>query len=407
MIRFKLNKPFWVAYFLVFLVLLGIQQEGFSAEKIYGEGTPFAYTNAQNLSEKLTVGHFEKTGQMHYSRFAPGVIKLKDGRVLVFGGQQDTHSADFRIGEKRPMRAEIYDPKTGQYSLTGDVAVGRVDYGYDLLKDGRVIIAGGQIGMKTLSEIEVYDPKSEKFSVVAQLRVPRKGPNVKTLPNGKVLIIGGNMYEKTAELFDPETNKIELLKSEMSEWRRIVNAIVLGDGRVFVCGASHFAPVTDIFDYRDLKFKPVAPMLDNRLSTMIVQLTTGEVLIAGGLLNLDPTKPTYFKTIYTSLIYNPKNNEWRYSKSLIKLPAAEGNSVLLDNGKVLIGGVGDKIPYLKPEFTSLQLYDPKMDTIEALGYMKVRYYNPKFIKLNNGNVLIVGKSTDKNTAFDTEIYVPN
>jgi len=63
---------------------------------------------------------------------------LQDGRVLVVGGEDDQH--------KVLATAELYDPSTGSFSLTGSMAEERqAQYSTaTLLLDGRVLMAGAR-----------------------------------------------------------------------------------------------------------------------------------------------------------------------------------------------------------------------------------------------------------------------
>jgi Kelch motif len=69
---------------------------------------------------------------------------LSDGTVLVIGRSHSVTSA------------ELYDPATGTWTLTGSLTTPR--YGYHtatLLSDGRVLVAGGRYNV---ASVEVYDP---------------------------------------------------------------------------------------------------------------------------------------------------------------------------------------------------------------------------------------------------------
>jgi hypothetical protein len=57
--------------------------------------------------------------------------------------------------------AELYDPVTGTFSNTGNMATDRRDHTTTLLNDGRVLIAGGIEGFPSgvpLSSAEIYHP---------------------------------------------------------------------------------------------------------------------------------------------------------------------------------------------------------------------------------------------------------
>ena len=75
---------------------------------------------------------------------------LADGTVLVAGGYSGGSLSS----------AEIYDPKSGTFSVTGSMAVSRYFHTATVLADGTVLVAGGSSGSGSLASAEIYDPKS-------------------------------------------------------------------------------------------------------------------------------------------------------------------------------------------------------------------------------------------------------
>ena len=124
---------------------------------------------------------------------------LHDGRVLIAGG--GTHSST----------AELYDPKSGTFRSTGNMATNRADHTATLLQDGRVLVAGGHAGpngpISGLASAETYDPRSGKFAQTGDMTTGRMEDTATLLPDGSVLFVGGvknvtEPYLSTAELFN-------------------------------------------------------------------------------------------------------------------------------------------------------------------------------------------------------------
>ncbi|HEY3054122.1 MAG TPA: kelch repeat-containing protein [Thermoanaerobaculia bacterium] len=75
------------------------------------------------------------TGPMKIARGGHQATLLRDGRVLVSGGSDDSGNA---IGP-----AEIFNPVTGAWSMAHANVVPRIGHAAVLLRDGRVLVVGG------------------------------------------------------------------------------------------------------------------------------------------------------------------------------------------------------------------------------------------------------------------------
>jgi hypothetical protein len=118
---------------------------------------------------------------------------LENGRVLVAGG----------MGMGRYNDAFLFDPLSNTFSRTGSMTWARDAHVSVRLKDGRVLMVGGDgwsCGGNFCSfsgsviEAELYDPATATFSYVGNTNVRRTAASGTLLANGDVLITGGLSY---------------------------------------------------------------------------------------------------------------------------------------------------------------------------------------------------------------------
>ena len=157
-----------------------------------------------------------RVGDMSASRSGHAAAVLDDGRVLVTGGFGRSGGS-----------AEIFDPVTQRFSLTGKLVTSRAQHSATLLEDGKVLIVGGC----TTRSAEVYDPAGGIFSrTQGQMSVPRSRHTATLLADGRVLIAGGECGSgslKTAEIFDPATGTFTATAGTMLTPRHAHRAILL------------------------------------------------------------------------------------------------------------------------------------------------------------------------------------
>jgi Galactose oxidase, central domain/Kelch motif len=186
-------------------------------------------------------GSFTPTGNMTLARFRHTATLLKNGKVLIAGGLLTSPSAN------PTASAEVYDPATGAFTATGSMAIPRENHTATLLADGRVLIVGGlttqsDSSLKNAGSAEVYNPSAGTFSDAGQMAAARSGHAAALLPNGNVLICGGGDDDFTAELYDPATNSFTIT-GNMQVGRSGHTATVLLLGSVVVIGGGSFTPI--------------------------------------------------------------------------------------------------------------------------------------------------------------------
>jgi hypothetical protein len=249
-------------------------------------GSPGTGTNLSTaeLYDPAT-GTFHPTGSMTSPRSHPATVLLNDGKVLLIGG-------DGAHEDERLSSAELYDLATGRFTSTGSMHVPREMHTAVLLKDGRILVVGGSsAGSYPNSQIEasaeIYDPATGRFSMTGSMSVPRHKLAAALLPDGKVLVVGGSdnrdwrgQYAST-ELYDPATDRFSN-DGEMSfrRFKLIQTAVRLTDGRVLIAGG---AERPEVYDPATKRFQQVKGTVgEGRYFSTATLLNDGRVLIAGG-----------------------------------------------------------------------------------------------------------------------------
>ena len=326
-----------------------------------GNGT-YYYGDASAELYDPSTGIFTATGSMNIPRFGSTAVLLQNGKVLVYGGGETCYYCP----------GEIYDPATGSGTLTGSDLF-RLDGFYQtgtLLDDGTVLTSGGwalqDVGVSIWAER--YDPVTGEFSLVSELSTQRYSSTATLLRDGRVLIAGGDNWSDggggplaNVDIYDPQTKTVSPGPS-MTTPRAYHTATLLKNGKVFIAGGSievSFGSAlahgtTEIFDPATNAFSPAGLMTDARVSHTATLLPDGQVLIAGGGNTLvDVTDPPGDAIPYAEL-YNP--NRGRFTRIANMLYARQSHqAVLLKNGNVLITGGYDQN---HNRLATAELYEP-------------------------------------------------
>jgi hypothetical protein len=212
-------------------------------------------------------GTWRSTGSLTTNRSAFTITLLNNGKVLMVGG--------FSTNAALSSTA-LYDPAIGEWTATGSLHAGRGDHTATLLLDGKVLVAGGRnlnpFPNDTLNSAELYDPATGIWTVTGPLIQPRIQHTATLLQNGQVLVAGGGFsfisrFTTTAELYDPATGgwtaTLPGIIGEMGQ-----TATLLHGGKALLAGGFDLADadgtITELFD---LISAPVTPVLLSATST--------------------------------------------------------------------------------------------------------------------------------------------
>lgn len=148
-----------------------------------------------------TTGVWTVTGSMNYARGGHRATLLTDGTVLVVGGTSSSFSCldpPFCFVPTPTATAEVYDPATGAWRLTGAMIDARIDHTATLLANGRLLIAGGALGcslsypnLPQLNSAEEYDPMTGTWVARTLMQTGRYNHTATLLNDSRVLIAGG------------------------------------------------------------------------------------------------------------------------------------------------------------------------------------------------------------------------
>src|SRR5262249_50865315 len=117
--------------------------------------------------------------------------------------------------------AYVYDSTVQAFTLVGSSVTGQLQGWATLLRNGKVLIAGGVTGwldgLAHIANPEVYDPSTGSFAATGAFATARSessvgGPDISAvslLPDGKVLFAG----EPNSEIYDPDTGNFSLTGS--------------------------------------------------------------------------------------------------------------------------------------------------------------------------------------------------
>lgn len=293
--------------------------------------TPTTYGRAEILDPRT--GAVRLDGVARIPRLWQTLTPLPNDLVLVIGGTE--RRADG--GWHALAYAETFDPWTGRWRTVAAPAVARSDHSAVLLRDGRVLVIGGNDGPRWITRSELYDPRTDTWSSAAPLPNGRTRFTAVTLPDGRVLVAGGLEQPGPATdstlLYDPATDTWSDGPRMLAK-RAIHASVVLPDGDVlFIGGQNDGSNTAERYSVKSGTFVPAGTLAWPRMFGQAAVLEDGSVLYAGGIVvpqqGFDPTG--------LAERWDPRTERWSEAPPL-RTGRAGGAMVAAPGGIWLIGG---------------------------------------------------------------------
>ncbi len=318
---------------------------------------------------------FVPTGDMTVTRYGHTATLLVDGRVLIADGgvaaaelydpatqafsvtgsmtlAQDTRSAALLANSTLPNYgkvlmvggdaaiAELFDPTTGTFTATGSTLAQHLGQTATMLKNGQVLVAGGET-----ASAELFDPSTGTFTATGSMIISRSGHTATLLPDGHVLITGGlqdfgpgtvpiplGPGVASAELYDPVSGTFTSTAS-MSVGRSGHTATLLTDGTVLITGSSI---TTELFNPATATFSVVGEPYTGLGATATLR-NDGTVLVAGG------RGGNYRVSVSTAMLFAPESEGFVTTGSLIRSRDGHTATLLLDGSVLIAGGASHAV----------------------------------------------------------------
>lgn len=332
--------------------------------------------------------NFSNTGSMNTARVWHTATLLRNGKVLVAGG-----GVAGEIGT-----AELYDPATGSWRTTGSLQRARAFHTATLLANGKVLIAGGTANSGgTQASAELYDPATGTWTLTGSMNFGREYHTATLLQNGKVLVTGG--FEARAELYDPATG-LWSTTGLASTRRADHEATPLQDGRVLVTGGRGINSIAsaEIYDPTSGLWSATGSMAAARAQHPATLLPNGKVLVSGGF-DYANGRP-----IASAELFDPATGSWSTTGNLSA--ARNGHTAaLLPDGRVLAcGGINTS----GGAIATAQLYNPTTGTWSLTDSLNAARVGPTANLLPNGSVLVAGgDGSSARELASAELYETN
>jgi hypothetical protein len=350
--------------------------------------------------------------------FKGGVATLvKDGRVLFVRDGKGT--------------AGTWDPTDGTWRPATGLNKWRSEFAVIALRDGRVLLAGGRNDSdESYSSAYAWEPREDVWTKVGLMSIARAAPSIAMLPDGKVLVAGGYYaYKPRWGMTDPQLGAMLPTTQSGTGLRVRAASLRLPVADVDVPPGGRALATAEIFDPATGEWSTARPMHFARAGAPAVTLADGRILVTGA----SPANVEIDEHAYdTAEIYDPATGRWSLIRDTEWIPMSElrrqgmpewalglatgglpldpGTLVALDGGGAVLVGESQWAKHEGEETRSF-LYHRKGDRRTEIGtpwlavwenvpnYRSYTSPGPRWlgaaaVRLPDGRVLVAGGDPD-------------
>ncbi|WP_147439414.1 kelch repeat-containing protein [Corallococcus sp. CA049B] len=264
---------------------------------------------------------------------------------------------------------------------------------------GRSLDVAMAVDLRGMQGPVVVDPG---WSSTGSMASNRMNHTATLLPSGKVLVTGGrstyvqSTAMRTVEIHDPLSGTWAGV-APMAEGRVFHTATMLTSGRLLVAGGvtstAEGVATSELFDPETGSWSPADVMTTSRAFHTATHLQDGRVLVAGG---IAPGGARHA----SAEVFNPATGSWSPVANMA-VGRSHAIATLLPSGAVLVSGGGT--------VNTAEMFNPTTEQWEPAGAPSVNRQSHAATLLPDGKVLVSGGSITGGTTFlaSTELFDPS
>src|SRR5271165_5957224 len=360
--------------------------------------SPTCPINTAELYDPVADAFQYTSGTMNASRVNHTAVLLGNGQVLLTGGSNSCGGNSCTSD----ATTELYDPTAGSFTTSQPLANARSGHTATLLSNGSVLLAGGLANGSTIASVETYQPSSFAPAGLVSIAIT---PGTTSIFVGAVqpFVATGTFGDGTTQIL--QSASWNSASPAIATVSNAAGSVGFAQGQAIgtttisatVGTVSGSTTLTVQPPVQSSGFTTSAPMGSSLYAHTATRLTSGQVLIAGG---MSPAG-----VVNTAQLYNPANQSFAAAGAM-NVARWLHTATLLNDGTLLIAGGSDLTN--RETLDSAEIYNPATGAFTLLAStLNTARVGHTATLLNNGQVLIVGGYDPQfGLIADAELYNP-